>query len=358
MVFLLLGFVLQAGFVLGAETDRTKLEVEYPKVPDTEEPNTFQNFAKYVFNFILVSAGLLCLGVFIYGGIIYLVSAGNPKMIAISKKIILEGFLGLIILISSYLILFKINPALTVFNLEKKEVPKIEPAGGFYLCKQSCDKTDADCIAKHCSGVSAGTMNVKEKNYKEHLFIQPKDSTLSHLVLLFDDNKEPRKGGAFVYLYRKDRDPAEGNFNGNEIIEKAKVINIYTFNEPITGSNEKEEGVRFYEHKGDFENQDHTTGLICPDKKTFYKARIYGYPDMEQDFKSKCGEKNPELRVIQIRKPHFVILFQKKDFKGNCKLFESTDSNLGGNFEYGKGFLNLKTSYARVGSMLLFSSNY
>ncbi|MEA3293185.1 MAG: pilin [Patescibacteria group bacterium] len=124
ITFLLIGFVLQAGFVLGAETDKTKLEVEYPFVPGADKPTSFETFVKYAFNFVISISGLICLATAIYGGIMYLVSTGEAEAITNAKKILFKGFLGLIIILSAYFILLKISPDLTVFSIPIKEAPK------------------------------------------------------------------------------------------------------------------------------------------------------------------------------------------------------------------------------------------
>jgi len=104
-----------------------ELEIEYPEleVPGVETPTTTRTvlteFVRYVFAFAIAIAGLLAFGALIYGGIRYLTSAGDPTKMSDGKNQVMAGFLGLIILLSSYLILNTIDPQLVL-----KETPAIE----------------------------------------------------------------------------------------------------------------------------------------------------------------------------------------------------------------------------------------
>lgn len=104
-----------------------ELEIEYPAVPGVETPITTKTalpeYLRYIFTFAIIIAGLLAFGALIYGGIRYLTSAGDPTKMADARTQVTAGILGLIILLSSYLILNTINPQLI---LPKK--PPIKPA--------------------------------------------------------------------------------------------------------------------------------------------------------------------------------------------------------------------------------------
>lgn len=104
-----------------------ELEIEYPTVPGVETPVTTKTalpeYLRYIFTFAIIIAGLLAFGAMIYGGIRYLTSAGDPAKMKDAMAQVTAGILGLIILLSSYLILNTINPQLV---LPKK--PPIQPA--------------------------------------------------------------------------------------------------------------------------------------------------------------------------------------------------------------------------------------
>lgn len=104
-----------------------ELELGYPElgVPGVETPTTTRtvltDFIRYIFTLAISFAGLLAFGALIYGGIRYLTSAGDPTKMSDGKDQAMAGFLGLIILLSSYLILNTIDPQLVL-----KEAPTIE----------------------------------------------------------------------------------------------------------------------------------------------------------------------------------------------------------------------------------------
>ena len=118
LAFLLLFFLV---FLFGSFCLAQKqLEVVYPQVPGAETPTTTKTalpeYLKYVFTFAIMVSGLLAFGALIYGGFSYLTSAGDPSKMKEGQDQIMAGFLGLIIILSSYLILNTINPQLVILG--------------------------------------------------------------------------------------------------------------------------------------------------------------------------------------------------------------------------------------------------
>lgn len=107
-----------------------ELEVEYPGIegfkPETiETPITY--YVKYIFNFAILFVGLLVLLTLIWSGVQYLTSTGKPDVLSSAKSRIKSAFLGILILLFSYLILITINPQLTIFQFPGlKELPQEE----------------------------------------------------------------------------------------------------------------------------------------------------------------------------------------------------------------------------------------
>ena len=99
-----------------------ELEIDYPilDIPDIETPTTTKTFLpayiEYIFTWAIIIAGLLAFFALVYGGILYLTSAGNPSKMSDAKEQVIAGFLGLIILLSSYLILKTIDPQLVILK--------------------------------------------------------------------------------------------------------------------------------------------------------------------------------------------------------------------------------------------------
>lgn len=113
-----------------------QLEVDYPEIagikPETVS-TALPEYVKYVFNFAVAFFGLVVLGALLWGGILYLISAGNPAKVKEGRDRIVSAFLGLIVLFSSYIVLTSINPQLVIFPsfsfppLAKVEMPKLPP---------------------------------------------------------------------------------------------------------------------------------------------------------------------------------------------------------------------------------------
>lgn len=119
--------------VLGVFVLAKDLEVDYPNIGDkTPAPISTEakltDYIRYIFALSIRIAGFIALGVMIYGGIKWLVSGGSPGKIVDARSQILGGFLGIVILLSSYLILRTINPVLVSTTLYK------EPTCGCSSC--------------------------------------------------------------------------------------------------------------------------------------------------------------------------------------------------------------------------------
>ncbi len=83
-----------------------------------------------LYNWAIGAGAIVALGIIIYGGVLYSASAGNASRIGEAKTWIQSAIFGLILLFSSYLILFTINPNLVKLEdiFLKKNVP-INPSG-------------------------------------------------------------------------------------------------------------------------------------------------------------------------------------------------------------------------------------
>ncbi len=113
------------------------LEVEYPEIggwrPETVEQAILPQYIKYIFTFSVAIAGLVAFGALIYGGFRYITSAGAPIAQIEAKDQIFAGIIGLVILLSSYLILTTINPQLVLLKSPKLLTVKGTEIPGVYL---------------------------------------------------------------------------------------------------------------------------------------------------------------------------------------------------------------------------------
>ena len=112
---LLLLFFIGANFVLAQKP----LEITYPEIEGftpTTTKTALPDYIKYVFQLSLYIAALIAFGSFIYGGFRYLTSGGSASVKKDARSQISAGMLGLIILISSYIILNTIDPQLVILK--------------------------------------------------------------------------------------------------------------------------------------------------------------------------------------------------------------------------------------------------
>jgi hypothetical protein len=103
-----------------------ELEVPIPGLTSTCLP-VLPEYIVAIFNFALMIIGLICFGALLYGGFRYLTSAGKPAALADAKDQIFSALLGLIILLSSWLILNTINPELLILNPVEKPCDILHP---------------------------------------------------------------------------------------------------------------------------------------------------------------------------------------------------------------------------------------
>ena len=113
--------------VSAQEAAARELEVGYPEIQGLQ-PETvamgLPEYVSYVFNFGIIIATLILFGSLIYGGVLYLISAGQVAKLLAAKEQISAAFLGIVILLSGYVILTTINPELVVFHFGPLVVPE------------------------------------------------------------------------------------------------------------------------------------------------------------------------------------------------------------------------------------------
>lgn len=135
--FIISAFLLSFSLPILAQTvpiqEKEKVQTVEVKVPWTDpqtditkiNPGTYiRNFFVFGFSFI----GFLAVVAIIYGGILYSIPGQTGK----GKGYIQGAIIGIILLFSSYLILYVIDPDLVDLDIKIKEVGKIEepPTGG------------------------------------------------------------------------------------------------------------------------------------------------------------------------------------------------------------------------------------
>ena len=134
--FLLLFFFLGAILVFAQKP----LEVVYPQLPGVLTPTTTKtalpDYVRYIFQLSLFIGAMLTFGSLLYGGVRFLTSAGSPAAKKDAQSQISAGILGLIILVSAYIILNTINPQLVGWQVSLPgKAPTAPPAAGLPKAK-------------------------------------------------------------------------------------------------------------------------------------------------------------------------------------------------------------------------------
>ncbi len=123
---LILLFLGLASFALpaGRQVLAKDLEIVYPQFGDLKAPRTTQtllpDYVKYIFNFAIGISSMVVFAVIFYSGFRLVTEAQNPSAMSEAKTKITDAFIGLIILLGSYLFLTTINPQLALINPEIK----------------------------------------------------------------------------------------------------------------------------------------------------------------------------------------------------------------------------------------------
>lgn len=138
-------------FILSPVLVFAKLEIQYPSIPfgGIQTPNEFMEsnpenalplYLNYFYHLALMIAGLVTFGSIVFGGFLYLTSFDSTTKMIAAKEQIFGAFMGLIILLSSYMILLAIDPNLLIFDisgLEEKtklfDVPEIDFGKNVYF---------------------------------------------------------------------------------------------------------------------------------------------------------------------------------------------------------------------------------
>ncbi len=117
--------------------------------PESSSGNTIENeslkagiwtIAANIATDITVIAAYLVLGYVIYGGYLYIFTAGDPGKVASGKKTLLHAFLGLAIVMSAYLIMSTIRFILLGSSGTLESCIDVDAAGGISSsCKSASD---------------------------------------------------------------------------------------------------------------------------------------------------------------------------------------------------------------------------
>src|SRR3990167_443589 len=139
-------------FALRPAAAQTLPEVTAPQPVSLEvrigELTQAANIAEYIagiFRYALSIGGVIATVMVVYGGVKWLLAAGDSGKISEAKTTITNAVLGLILLLGSYVILFTINPE--IVRLRALKIPSIQQ-GQLPLSQLSCTQGSLRCICR------------------------------------------------------------------------------------------------------------------------------------------------------------------------------------------------------------------
>lgn len=150
-------------FTFGLSNSVISFELTYPK-----GPNAGIEFLSYLYNFGILLLGVIFLGVLIYEGI-KLISSQDPTEVENAKVRIRGAFLGVLIVLSSYIILRMLYgqggvkiPITPLRPPASKKIDLFERNELLAICSKNCDIEDENCVEQNCEMLT-------EETFKKYL---------------------------------------------------------------------------------------------------------------------------------------------------------------------------------------------
>ena len=126
------------------------------QVMNTSTSNDFPALILAIYKFAIWTVGIAGLFMLVIGGFMYMASAGNTSTASNARGIINDAIIGIVAVLSAYLIIYVINPDLTVMKIGFTPVEITETAGsGNSTGGISTGNTNSNASGT-CTGTSAG----------------------------------------------------------------------------------------------------------------------------------------------------------------------------------------------------------
>jgi len=286
-------FLLSSNFIFAVtQKEYERLEVVYPKIktgPQEEavtltKQSDFWDFVKYIFTWLIILGAIAALIGIIFGGFKYLTSADSPEKTKEAYKQIASAFIGLTILLCSYLILTAINPRLTF--LKFKPLPLTED----YVELVDGDISHQLRITNASISKTFGTnFNPRKANIKGNLRVR------------FFEN-EYYKGKISEYAPTTTAASLDFDFPIKSIEIKYNGNGVYIYKDRID--------------RTDILNKEIFLASSCPDLKSSFNGDLINYRFLEINNFGGISD-------------YLAIIFEQPDFLGRCRVFFEKRNNIG-----------------------------
>lgn len=361
------------------------LEIIYPEFPGMEPAPTvvatgLPEYVKYIFQLSIIIIGFIIFAALMKSGIQYLVSTGDPVKMADSREGIFSALLGVIILLSAFIIFNSINPQLTILKLPEVGLLEGVVASGVYICNYKVDNI-GDILNKYLT--AEGNEQIEATKELRKIMANPEKNQSCPRVNFsgnFDNfvvKKDGNDNTIFIiprlkYVYNASANENEkkaiyeygivlheqDDFGGqcayypkpdsnNSIFTKKDEIHqiaeykakdlkfiarsVTVFKKPITEPSSDAGGVILYSCF------DYNRTGMCPVKTaTGYKVSevpfnpgvgndVWEYPKET----NLLGMANQVYSVkIDPKDSFFALLYENEDFGGKCGVIKSNDPNI------------------------------
>lgn len=113
------------------------------------EATTPASFINRFYTFAMMIAGLLAFGAITYGGLKYVLAAGNLGSVSEAREVITNAIIGLVLLFGAGIILYTINPQL--LNLQNPNLSQLKTGTTSSSSSTSTDQNKNNLVAvEHC----------------------------------------------------------------------------------------------------------------------------------------------------------------------------------------------------------------
>ncbi len=175
-----------------------QLEVDYPGAEFSTTATQLSVYIKYIYTFILSIIGIIAFLILIFGGLGYIASSGNPEKLTESKKKVISSFLGLLIIVSSYIILETIYPpfvGLKGIETSPTETKVKREKSPILLCKEEIEEIDTILDIE----TSTASSSLIQERIEENCFfvgtsknyVIPEEWRNPEIIYVFPDTKTP-----------------------------------------------------------------------------------------------------------------------------------------------------------------------
>lgn len=317
-------------------TTSTGFELKYPSiegvVPVAEGEDVLPKFIKYIFYFAIAISGFIAFAALVYGGIKYLLSAGNASAMDEGKRQVIAGSLGIILLLGSVLLLNTINPQIVRLELKKVEPEPIEKkigsTAGVYLLQGPNDTEDVDVgnktltIRKNVGTIgSVPALSAYEfDNKTEDLCVNPdfRENLLFHAVLHTEDNYEGECRIFYDVWHTGGLDSGGVGAPAAALDHRVSSVGVFT-------------SKAFGEKPGEDFSADFAVRL-------YKNAQFFDDPDEPNDVcELSANEISPEIKIgdvcpgwekedissLEVGYGWVLATFEKDDGSGRCEIFGS-----------------------------------